>query len=104
MIVSWPCRDGFLHQTTSIPFPPTNEAGINLIRAFAETWSEPFRSIANSLPEDTEIKCLELYDWLPPKGLHGKGRVLLVGDSFHPMSMCRPQTPMARLVSNMDTR
>jgi len=56
---------------------------------FAQTWAEPFRSLASSIPEDAEIKFLELYDWAPPVGLRGTGNVVLMGDAFHPMSMCK---------------
>ena len=37
----------------------------------------------------TEVKALELYDCVPPEGLKSNGRVVLMGDSLHQMSMCK---------------
>ena len=36
----------------------------------------------------TEVKALELYDCVPPEGLKSNGRVVLMGDSLHQMTMC----------------
>jgi hypothetical protein len=93
MVVSWPIRDGFFNQSAPIEFPETNEGGIELIKKFAGTWAEPFRSLAHSLPSATEVKCLDLYDWPPPKGLHTTGHVALVGDAMHAMAMCEFRFP-----------
>lgn len=38
---------------------------------------------------DTEIKRLDVLDWAPPIGLHSNGQVVLMGDAFHLMSMCK---------------
>lgn len=89
MVVSWPVRGGFFNQTSPIAFPDTNEGCIELIKKFAGTWAEPFRSLVQSIPADTEVKCLELSDWPPPKDLRTTGHVALVGDAFHPMAMCK---------------
>lgn len=86
--VSWPVRNGCLNGESGSPFASTTAGSVGLIRTFAQTWAEPFRSLATSIPEDTDIKCLELYDWAPPRGLRTTGSVALVGDAFHPMSMC----------------
>ena len=89
MTVSWPIRPGFFGQAAPIVFPATSEGGIALIKEFASTWAEPFRSLAHRLPSDTDVKALELYDWPPPKGLRTAGHVALVGDALHPMAMCK---------------
>jgi hypothetical protein len=88
MVVSWPIRDGFFNQTSPLLFPDTNQGQVELIKRFADTWAEPFRSLAHSIPGDTEVKCLELSDWPPPKGLRTTGHVALVGDAMHAMAMC----------------
>jgi hypothetical protein len=92
MVVSWPVREGFFNRAAPILVPETDEAGIELIKTFAETWAEPFRTLARRIPSDTEVKSLELYDWPPPKGLRTTGHVALVGDALHPMAMCKPHS------------
>jgi hypothetical protein len=89
MVVSWPIRAGFFNQAAPIAAPETSEAGVELIQKFADTWAEPFRSLAHGIPRGAEVKSLELYDWPPPKGLRTTGHVALVGDALHPMAMCR---------------
>lgn len=90
IVVSWPVRDGFFSQASPIAFPDTDEGGIELVKKFAETWADPFRSLARRIdPRDAEVKYLELSDWPPPKGLRTTGHVALVGDAFHPMTMCK---------------
>ena len=89
LIISWPFRSGFFDRLSPTPFPATKEDSLKLIRTFAGSWAEPFHSLANSIPPGSEVKHLELYDWLPPKQVHDVGNVALVGDAFHPMSMCK---------------
>ncbi|KAK0736459.1 hypothetical protein B0T21DRAFT_411636 [Apiosordaria backusii] len=90
IVVSWPIRDNFFNSASPIPFPETNLESIQLIKTFASTWAEPFRSLALQIPEQTtEVKCLDLYDWPPPKNLRTAGKVVLVGDALHPMAMYR---------------
>jgi len=62
---------------------------VALIKKFANTWAEPFRSLAQRIPDETEVKCLQLADWPPPRGLRTQGSVALVGDAMHPMVMCK---------------
>jgi len=92
MIVSWPAREGFFGSPSPTPFPTSNDARLELIRRFGRTWAEPFRSMILGLPQDTEVKCLDLCDFAPPMGLRSRGRAVLMGDSFHAMAMCeRPR-------------
>ncbi|KAK4234369.1 hypothetical protein C8A03DRAFT_18711 [Achaetomium macrosporum] len=102
MVVSWPIRNGFFNQSAPIEFPETNEGGIELIKKFAGTWAEPFRSLAHSLPSDTEVKFLDLYDWPPPKGLRTTGHVALVGDAMHAMAMYRGEGANHAIVDVLD--
>ncbi|EFQ25974.1 FAD binding domain-containing protein [Colletotrichum graminicola] len=89
MCISWPNRPGFLGKQEPTDYPQTNAGKIELIKSFAEGWSEPFRGIALGIPHDTDVKQLDLYDYPPPKGLRSKGRVVLMGDAFHAMAMYR---------------
>lgn len=70
--------------------PATNEERYELLASFAKTWAEPFRSFAlDNVHPDTPIKRLDVLDWAPPIGLRSKGQVVLMGDAFHLMSMCK---------------
>ena len=86
--VSYPLRDGFFGRPGPITAPATNAERIDLIKEFARTWAEPFRSVVLDIPEDTEVKPVALTDWVPPQGLRGSGRVTLLGDALHAMVMC----------------
>lgn len=66
--------------------------------SFAKTWAEPFHSfVLNNVRPDTPIKRLDVLDWAPPVGLRSKGPVVLMGDSFHLMSMCKCASLLCRL-------
>lgn len=93
--VSWPHRKDFFGNQSPIEIPETNKARYDLIQAFAQTWAEPFRSVAQGIPEDTEIKDLEPNDFPPPKGLRTSGRAVLMGDAFHAMAMCKRYDPIS---------
>lgn len=53
-------------------------------------WVEPFRGIVADIPDGTEVKTLALEDWVPPaEGFDSRGgRVTLIGDAAHAMTMC----------------
>lgn len=89
-VVSWPLRAEFFGSESTIPSPTTNKERLDLIRSFAETWAEPFRSLVLDIPEETEIKPVELTDWAPPLTAEflPDCPVTLLGDAFHPMAMC----------------
>ncbi|KAK0615329.1 hypothetical protein B0T17DRAFT_511099 [Bombardia bombarda] len=89
IVVSWPFRPGFFDSDALIEVPSDNSARLKLIKTFAQTWAEPFRSIALNIPDSTEAKHVDVYDWAPPKGLRGSGLVALLGDAFHTMAMYR---------------
>ncbi|OHE97099.1 FAD binding domain-containing protein [Colletotrichum orchidophilum] len=89
LCISWPDRSGFLGKPEPTCYPLTDAGKVELIKSFAQGWSEPFRSLALGIPADTDVKHLDLYDFPPPKGLRSKGRVVLMGDAFHAMAMYR---------------
>lgn len=61
------------------------------MKFMSKGWVEPFRSIVQDIPEDTEAKVISLEDWVPNQGLwdNAGGRITLVGDAAHAMTMCR---------------
>ncbi|KAM0283164.1 hypothetical protein ACHAQH_002646 [Verticillium albo-atrum] len=89
VVVSWPHPRGFQSRDSPLDFPDTDAAKRALISSFAQSWAEPFRSIANGVAATAEVKQLELQDYVPPEGMRSTGRVVLMGDAFHAMTMYR---------------
>ncbi|KAK4210199.1 hypothetical protein QBC37DRAFT_475158 [Rhypophila decipiens] len=92
IVVSWPLRSGFFGTEAIINCLSTNEERLGLIQRFAQTWAEPFRSLALDIPPGTEVKPVDLHDWPPPLVSTSRikaSNVTLMGDAFHPMAMYR---------------
>ncbi|KAM7198381.1 putative FAD-dependent monooxygenase [Naviculisporaceae sp. PSN 640] len=90
IVVSWPLRPGFFGTQSITSCPTTNEDRLDLVRKFANTWAEPFRSLVLDIPPGTVIKPVDLHDWPPPLSLALADQpVTLMGDAFHPMAMYR---------------
>ncbi|OBS22627.1 hypothetical protein FPOA_08962 [Fusarium poae] len=89
MCVSWPYRAGFFGKEAPIEIPETVEEQLKLIHEFAETFAEPWRSLALGANIDAHVKGLKIQDLPPPGGLQTTGRVVLMGDALHPMAMYR---------------
>lgn len=87
--VSWPYRKGFLGMVSPLDVPESNQDRHRLVQKLAQTWAEPFRSIFQGIPDDTEIKHVDMQDWAPPYGFRSTGSVLLMGDALHHMVMCK---------------
>ncbi|SPO01428.1 related to FAD binding domain protein [Cephalotrichum gorgonifer] len=102
LVVSWPSRPGFFGSPEPIEFPATNAGRVELLRTFAQTWAEPFRGMALGVRGATEIKTLEMYDCVPPKGLRSSGRVVLMGDAMHQMTMYRGEGANHAIVDVQD--
>ena len=86
--MSWPFRPGFLDNPTPIDVPPTNAERLAFIKLLAAPWTEPFRSIVHDIPDDAEAKAIKLEDWMPKQRMQGNGRVTMIGDAAHLMTMC----------------
>lgn len=93
ILVSWPYQSGFLGQSEPLEVPARGAERVKLMKTIASGWAEPFHSIVQSLPEDTEVKTITLEDWVPPENQWNEtpssDRVVLVGDAAHAMTMYR---------------
>jgi 2-polyprenyl-6-methoxyphenol hydroxylase-like FAD-dependent oxidoreductase len=61
------------------------------MRNLSESWAEPFRSLVQNMPKDSDIRPIELADWLPRSSPSTgfAGRVVLAGDAAATMVMYR---------------
>ncbi|KAI9670081.1 MAG: hypothetical protein M1829_004808 [Trizodia sp. TS-e1964] len=91
ILTSWPYRPGFLSSPEPIEVPDTNSARLALMKRISAEWVEPFHSIIADIPSDTEAKSINLEDWQPHAGAwdNHHGRVTLLGDAAHAMTMFR---------------
>ncbi|GIZ45161.1 hypothetical protein CKM354_000834200 [Cercospora kikuchii] len=89
--VSWPYRQGFFGNVEPISTPLTSIGQISWIKALSTDWAEPFRSVLQNVPNNAEIKAVELIDWVPRKRASefDDWRVVLLGDAMHAMVMYR---------------
>lgn len=86
MMVSWPYSGEAADE-----MPETQTARRERIRQLATNWNETFRDLVYSIPETTELREIVLEDWPPVQGRwdNHNGRVTLVGDAAHCMTMCK---------------
>jgi hypothetical protein len=83
IIVSWADSKG-------ITVPKDNVERIALMKQLTDNWAEPFRSLVQKLPEDTEARSIRIEDWIfTPSHTHDHPRAVLMGDSAHTMTMCK---------------
>jgi hypothetical protein len=87
--VSWPFRPEFFGEKDPIEFPTDNAQRVALMKQLTANWAEPFRSLVHDMPDDSEVVAINMEDWAPEQGAHGRGRIVLVGDSAHSMTMCK---------------
>lgn len=92
---SWPYEKGFLGREEPTDMPATNAERHAWMRQLADGWAEPFREMIYDLPEGTELREIGVEDWRPEKGAwdNHNGRVTLVGDAAHAMTICELLSP-----------
>lgn len=90
ILVSWPYREGFRGMEEPLEIPPTHKERITLMKTLAAWWIEPFRDCVMNIPDDTEAKAIALEDFVSKEGMwdNQEGRVTMVGDAAHAMTMC----------------
>jgi hypothetical protein len=59
------------------------------MKDITETFSEPFKSIVQGLPEDTPAFVRSLYYWRPVQWPNFDGKITIAGDAAHPMLPCK---------------
>lgn len=102
IITSWPYKVGFQGREEPLEVPSSNEERISLMKSFAQDWAEPFKEIVGCIPPSAEVKNILLEDWQPGKGMWDNldGRVTMVGDAAHTMTMCT--LPFLLLLRHLD--
>ena len=89
IMTSWPYRAGFMGRADPTEIPNTKIGQLSWMKHLASEWAEPFNSVVQNIPHDSEIMPVHLADWLPRRTNAFGGRVILVGDSAHTMVMYR---------------
>jgi len=89
IIISWPYRENWLGRVDPTECPNTRTGQSFLMKNLSESWAEPFRSLVQNMPKDSDIRPIELADWLPRPSTEFEGRVMLVGDAAATMVMYR---------------
>ncbi|KAJ5337711.1 hypothetical protein N7452_004439 [Penicillium brevicompactum] len=96
IIVSWADSKG-------IPVPDSNSERIALMKTLTNSWSEPFKSLVQKLPDDVEVRSIRIEDWMFQLGrVHAHPRVVLMGDSAHTMTMFRGEGANNAIVDVLD--
>lgn len=101
ILVSWPYRAGFLGLDDPLEVPESNIERVKLMKQISSGWTSPFKECVAAIPEDTECKIIALEDFVPKKGAwdNYEGRVTLIGDAAHAMTMCRSSPSFHHLQS-----
>ena len=90
IMIGWPYRKGFLGRDEPLDAPSENSEKLVLMKRIAQGWAEPFQECVMEIPEDTSVQSIKLEDFVPRRGMWDNmhGRVTIVGDAAHAMTMC----------------
>jgi hypothetical protein len=93
VMTSWSYKPGSLGISEPSDVPVGNTERLAWMKMISSGWVEPFRGIVHDIPEDTEAKVISLEDWPPRKGQwdNHEGRVTMIGDAAHAMTMCKSE-------------
>ncbi|ESZ92454.1 hypothetical protein SBOR_7171 [Sclerotinia borealis F-4128] len=84
VVISWLIKDEIKDT-----MPRTDRERVLYVKRRAEGYAEPLRSIVQDIPEDITTTPLRLSDWPCQEWDNWGGRVTLVGDAAHAMTMYR---------------
>lgn len=98
IIISYPYRSGFWGKEEPMEVPETHKERVALMKEFADGWANPFRSLILAIPDETEVKALPIEDFVPKEGMWdtSQGKVTMVGDAAHAMTMCELSVHMMK--------
>ncbi|KAI4286446.1 MAG: hypothetical protein L6R35_004299 [Caloplaca aegaea] len=91
ILVSWPWREGFRGMQKPLDIPDANEQRVRLMKELVDGWASPFHECVMHIPPDAEVKAIALEDFVPRQGMwdNRDGRLTLMGDAAHAMTMFR---------------
>ncbi|KAH0565379.1 hypothetical protein GP486_001228 [Trichoglossum hirsutum] len=91
ILTSYPFRPGFLGNLEPTEVPTSSVDRLKLMKSFAAEWAEPMKGVVLGIPEGTEVKAIRLEDWVPDRADWDNkgGRLTLIGDAAHAMTMYR---------------
>jgi 2-polyprenyl-6-methoxyphenol hydroxylase-like FAD-dependent oxidoreductase len=80
--ISWMIKDG------QGAIPEDQKEKVKFMKHLAEPFHETLRKVINSIPDDALILEVKLADWPTQEWDNHDGRITLVGDAAHAMTMC----------------
>jgi len=86
--MSWPTK------SDAGPTPPSNRERLALMNLHAANIHPVLRQAIEDIPEGTEIKEIRLADWPCLDWPNFEGKVTLLGDAAHAMTMCTYPLPL----------
>ena len=102
ILTSWPYHAEFRGKGQPTAPPESNVERVRWMKEIASGWISPFSDIFQEIPDETEAKEITIEDWPPAKGMwnNANGRVTLVGDAAHAMTMCKSLFPIYNTSQN----
>ena len=90
IMIGWPHRTGFMGRDEPLDVPQDGKERLALMKSLAGNWAEPFRECVCGIPEGTVVQAVRLEDFVPKHGMweNMDGRVTMIGDAAHTMTMC----------------
>jgi 2-polyprenyl-6-methoxyphenol hydroxylase-like FAD-dependent oxidoreductase len=82
--MSWPVR------TPEDEVPATNDEKLAKMKKLADVLESRLRTPVQNIPNGTEIVEIKLADWPCLEWPNSDGKVTLIGDAAHAMTMCKP--------------
>lgn len=83
LMMSW------VYRTAEDEVPPTNAERVAKMKSMAQNFEHRLHRAVSDIPDDANILEIKLRDWPPQKWDNLNGRVTLIGDAAHAMTMYR---------------
>ena len=81
--ISWPVL------TPEDEVPPTNDEKLAKIKTLADVFETKLKTAVQNIPNGTEVLEVKLADWPCLEWPNSEGKVTLIGDAAHAMTMCK---------------